>query len=157
MAEFRHIVRVAGVDLPGEKRVSNALQKIGGVSVSFANALMKQANIGEKKAGDLADEEVSALEAVLKDPHGHGIPHWMFNRQKDFDTGNDAHILGVGLAMIKREDVGRLQKTKTYRGVRHALGLRVRGQRTRSSGRKGSTVGVKRKGAPMQRTDKKSK
>ncbi len=157
MSEFRHIVRVAGVDLPGGKKISMAMQKIGGVGIAYANAIVRLAGVKDTKAGEMTDEDLKKIEEVLKNPDKYQIPSWLFNRRKDFDTGKDIHIMGAGLAIHKREDVNRLQKTKTYRGIRHALGLRLRGQRTRSSGRKGSTVGVRRKGVPGQRPDKAKK
>jgi len=69
------------------------------------------------------------------------------NRRSDFKTGEESHIIGSELDMKKDFDIRRLKKIRAYRGIRHAAGLPVRGQRTRSHFRKkGQAVGVKRKG-----------
>jgi small subunit ribosomal protein S13 len=73
----------------------------------------------------------------------------MKNRQKDFDEGEDKHISASDLRLRKDFDVKRLRKIKAYRGIRHAAGLPVRGQRTKANFRKNrkksGAVGVKKK------------
>jgi small subunit ribosomal protein S13 len=69
----------------------------------------------------------------------------MMNRRKDVETGQDKHIMGMDLAMTLREDLDLMKKMRSYKGIRHERGLRVRGQRTRSTGRTGAIVGVSRK------------
>jgi small subunit ribosomal protein S13 len=93
----------------------------------------------------LPDEKIEEIEEVLKHPHEHNIPSWMLNRRRDYTTGKDIHLVGADLIMILREDLNRLKKIRSYRGIRHELGLPVRGQRTKSSFRKGRTIGVSRK------------
>ena len=75
------------------------------------------------------------------------LPKWMRNRKKDYLTGKDIHLIGTDLDLSQREDIKRQKIIKSYRGVRHSAGLPVRGQRTRTSFRKGATVGVVRKKA----------
>ena len=90
---YKHIVRIANVDIPGEKQVVWALTKIKGVGINFASAVCAVSNIvREKKAGLLNEDEVKKLNAVMQDPAKHGIPIWMFNRKKDYDTGEDKHL-----------------------------------------------------------------
>jgi len=144
--EFKHIVRLAGKDLTGEKQIQLALADLKGVSLSYARAVAYVADIDPfTKLGNLNKEQVERLEQVLKNPAEHGIPSWMLNRRKDYDTGKDIHILGADLAMVVRTDIGRERRIRSRRGIRHELGLPVRGQRTRTTGRKGLVVGVKRK------------
>jgi small subunit ribosomal protein S13 len=69
----------------------------------------------------------------------------MLNRQKDLVTGEDLHLVGTDLIDSLRVDIEREKKTRSWRGIRHYLGLPVRGQRTKTSGRKGATIGVTRK------------
>lgn len=69
----------------------------------------------------------------------------MLNRQKDPVTGQDKHLLGTDIILTFREDINNLKKVRAYRGLRHERGLKVRGQRTKAAGRRGSTVGVNRK------------
>jgi small subunit ribosomal protein S13 len=99
----------------------------------------------DQRAGYITDDEVAKIEEVLKAPTKHGIPHWMLNRQKDMATGENKHLIGADLDFQLKMDIDYLMKTKSWRGVRHGLGLKVRGQRTRTTGRRGRTVGVSRK------------
>ena len=75
------------------------------------------------------------------------VPKWLLNRQKDYDTGEDIHPVSIDLKMLHEDDINRMKKIKSYKGVRHASGHKVRGQRTYSNGRRGLALGVsKRKG-----------
>ena len=144
--EFKHIVRLAGKDLAGGKRVQLALADLKGVSSTFARAVAYAADIDPfTKLGNLNKEQVGRLEQVLKNPAEHGIPSWMLSRRKDYETGKDLHLIGADVAMAVRTDIGRERRIRSRRGIRHELGLSVRGQRTRTTGRKGLVVGVRRK------------
>lgn len=143
---FKHIVRVANVDIPGEKNVLLALTKIKGVGINMASAICTVASVDKHiKAGYLSAEQVISLNKVAVDFKG--IPSWMYNRRKDYETGEDKHIVTGTLAFIHDNDLKTLKRIKTYRGVRHIKGLTVRGQRTKSNFRKnkGKVVGVKKK------------
>ena len=74
----------------------------------------------------------------------------MINRKNDYETGEDKHLLAGTLNFVQDNDLKRLKKIKTLRGIRHQRKLPVRGQRTRSNFRKGKgkVVGVKKKGTP---------
>jgi small subunit ribosomal protein S13 len=96
------------------------------------------------KIGTLSDEQVERLAKVVGEVVEH-TPVWMRNRQNDYDTGADLHNIGNEIEIAVKDDINRLKKIRAYRGVRHELGLRVRGQRTRSNNRTGITVGVQRK------------
>jgi small subunit ribosomal protein S13 len=69
----------------------------------------------------------------------------MLNRQRDLETGEEIHLTGQQVTLTLKDDVDRLRTMKCYRGVRHATGNKVRGQRGRSNGRGGLTLGVNRK------------
>lgn len=144
--EFRHIVRIAGKDLSGGKRVQLALSDLKGVNVTYARAVAYVADIDPfTKLGNLNKEQVERLEKILKNPTEHGIPGWMLNRRKDYETGKDLHLVGTDFDIAVRSDIGRERRIRSRRGIRHELGLPVRGQRTRTTGRTGLVVGVKRK------------
>jgi len=145
---FKHIVRVANVDLPGAKIIRFALTNIKGVGINFADAVCIVAKVDRKEpAGNLSDNEVQKLNEVVNNPKQHGIPEWMFNRKKDDESGENKHVLTGTLNYVHENDLKRLKKIKTLRGVRHQKGLPVRGQRTRSNFRKskGKVVGVTKK------------
>ena len=146
--EQKHIVRIANTDLIGSKEVFIALKGIKGLSFSMNSAICKLAQIDpKKKAGLLTDAEIKKIVDILKDPESFGIPVWMLNKQKEYESGLDKHIIAVDWELAKDEDIKRMKKIKCYRGVRHSLHAPVRGQRTRSNFRanKGKVVGVKKK------------
>ena len=154
----RVIVRVLGTDVNGEKGVAQAILKIKGVGHSMAGAICKAAKIDpKKKIGSFSESEIHELEEVIKDPIKHGVPAWIVNRRRDVETGADMHMSSSDVDVTKKFDVQRLIDKRTYKGTRHMLGLPVRGQRTRSSFRKGRTVGVVRKSARIQSSGGKKK
>lgn len=147
--DFRHIVRVFNADLDGNKYIIDSLRKIKGVSFSFANMVCKAAKIEPRtKTGNLSEEEIATLNEVMKNAGKHA-PEWMFNRRKDTETGQHKHLLSSDLDFSKDTDVRNLKKIRSYRGIRHALGLPLRGQRTQSNFRKNKGRGpgvIKKKG-----------
>ncbi len=143
---YRYIVRIAATDIDGELKTVYGLAEIKGVGVNLANAICRVLGIDPNmKIGYLTDEEIEKIEDVLKDPLKYGIPAWMLNRRKDYTTGKDMHLIGADLIYYVKQDIEREKKIKSWRGIRHALGLKVRGQRTRTTGRLGATVGVRKK------------
>jgi small subunit ribosomal protein S13 len=156
MAEVKKIVRIAGADMIGEVQLISALRKVKGVSHSYANAVVRALGLDPKRpVGGLSKEEMEKIADAMKNPTNHGIPKFMLNRQKDFDTGEEKHLISSDIELVQSFDLKRLKKIKSYRGFRHSYGLKVRGQRTKSTGRKGSTVGVKRKKSMPAKTTKK--
>lgn len=119
---------------------------IKGVGVNFALALCRLLGIDpNKRIGFLTDAEIEKIENAIANPTAVGIPSWMLNRRKDYETGKDLHLVGADLIYYVRRDIEREKRIRSWRGIRHALGLKVRGQRTATTGRIGMTVGVKRR------------
>ena len=149
---YKHIVRIVNVDIPGDRPIRYALTKIKGLGINFADIVCIIAGINkQQKAGNLTVEEIKKLNQIIEHPAQFDIPSWLFNRRKDYDSGEDIHIITGSIAFVKDNDLKRLKKIKTLRGVRHQRGLPVRGQRTKSHFRtnKGKVVGVaKKKAAP---------
>jgi len=149
-ADFKHIVRIANVDIPGEKQIRFALTYIKGIGINLADAICNLAHIDRlTQAGMLKEAEIIKLNQIAANPLASGIPNWMANRRRDYDTGEDKHLLTGNLNFAQDNDLKRLKKIKTLIGIRHIKGLPVRGQRTRSNFRKskGKVVGVKKKAA----------
>jgi small subunit ribosomal protein S13 len=144
-AKEHKILRISETDLDGSKPVAVAIRKVKGVSFMFSNAVSKTCGFGNKKMEELSDQEIEKLKDVMKNPEKYNIPHWLYNRRKDPASGNYTHITSSALDMTKKGDIDRMKKIRCYKGVRHMLGLPVRGQRTKSSFRTGGIVGVKRK------------
>lgn len=150
MAEFKHIVRVANTDLDGNKHVLVAMKKIKGVSIMYANMALSVAGVEKtKKAGNLLETEVEKIDDILRHPKKYDVPTWLLNRRKDYETGEDKHLLLSDLDFEKDNDIKRMKKLKSYKGLRHQWGLPVRGQRTQSNFRrnKGKGLAVKKKTA----------
>ncbi|MEM4701316.1 MAG: 30S ribosomal protein S13 [Candidatus Bathyarchaeia archaeon] len=146
--EFRHIIRVIDTDIDGTLKVPYALKKVKGISLSLARAILAKAGINpHMRAGFLTEAEVEKIEEIIKDPAKYGIPGWLLNRRKDLETGKDLHLISADLILRTKMDIEKLKEIKSWRGYRHAYGLKVRGQRTRTTGRTGKTVGVKKKAA----------
>ncbi|SCG85908.1 30S ribosomal protein S13 [Methanobacterium congolense] len=147
MAEdFKHMVRIARRDVDGNKTIENALADIKGVGRALSMAVCTSAGFdAEQKIGYLSDDEVTRIEEAVKNPQKYDIPEWMLNRRNDYETGKTEHLIESDLDMRLREDLNRMKKVRSYKGRRHEVGLPVRGQRTKSTFRKGKSVGVSRR------------
>jgi small subunit ribosomal protein S13 len=144
--EFRHRLRIIDADVDGTLKVSYALAKVKGVGPSLADAMLRKAGISpDKRAGFLTEAEVDRLEQIIKDPAKNGLPAWMFNRRKEQETGRDTHLISSDLVLRTKTDIEKMKEIKSWRGYRHAYGLKVRGQRTKTTGRAGKALGVKKK------------
>jgi small subunit ribosomal protein S13 len=156
MTEYQHIVRIGNTDVDGRKSITYALKKIKGVDTMFANAAINLAGIDkDKQAGNLLDTEIEELSEIVQNPVENGMPSWMINRRKDYETGDDKHLLGSNLEFQHQQDIKRLSKTKSYRGLRHQWGLTVRGQKTRSNFRdkRSGSLGVQRSALDLEEGD----
>lgn len=121
------MARISGVELPENAKVDWALTRIKGVGWSTSEKVLKEAGVSaDKRVRDLSIEEISAISTALE----------------KYPTEGD-------LVRSVRENIQRLREIGSYRGLRHAKGLPVRGQRTRSNARtkrgKRKTVGSFRK------------
>ena len=144
--EYRHILRIMGTDVPGTLKTSYAIAQIRGVSLSLSNAVLKKAEVNpDLRVGFLTESEVSKIENVVREPAKYNLPTWLFNRRKDSETGKDMHLLGADLVLRTKMDVDDAKNIRSWRGYRHAYGLKVRGQRTKTTGRAGKALGVKKK------------
>jgi small subunit ribosomal protein S13 len=151
-AEFRHIVRIGETDLDGSEKVVQALTGIRGIGLNLANVVVRKANLSaEARLGLLSETEIDKLREIVESPEKHGVRGWLVNRQKDSETGKDLHLTGSDLALRTKSDIDEMTKIKSWRGFRHAYGLKVRGQRTRTTGRKGKAIGVKKKTVRRER------
>ena len=143
--EFRQIVRIAGMDLQGDKAAVYAIARIKGIGINLAYAILRKLGITPHvKLGSLPESELRKLDAVLKDVSKLDFPSWMLNRRKDPFLGADRHLITSELVLAVKGDIEFMKNIRSWRGVRHMYGLKVRGQRTRTTGRTGMTVGVKR-------------
>ena len=144
--EYRHILRIMGTDVEGTLKTIYALTKIKGVSLSLANAVLKKAGINpDLRVGFLTETEINKIEEIIKEPTKYAMPQWLFNRRKDEETGKDTHIISADLVLRTKMDIDQAKEIRSWRGYRHAYGLKVRGQHTKTTGRAGKALGVKKK------------
>lgn len=143
--ETEVLVRILGYDIPGSKALYAGLTRIKGVSWGISNALCLRLGLDKNtKISTLSKADISKIESSLKNLD---IPIFMKNRRLDPETGESVHLYGTDLTMKSDFDIKRMRKIRSYKGIRHASKLPVRGQRTRSHFRtKGrQAVGVRRK------------
>jgi len=108
------VARLAGVDLPKNKRMKVALTYIYGIGPTKAKEILKDSGVSpDTKTDDLADSEISALRNII---------------DKDYKVEGDLRR-DVSMSIKRLMDIG------AYRGLRHRKGLPVRGQRTHTNGR----------------------
>ncbi|KAF9686950.1 hypothetical protein SADUNF_Sadunf02G0043400 [Salix dunnii] len=158
--EFQHILRVLNTNVDGKQKIMFALTSIKGIGRRLANIVCKKADVDmNKRAGELSAEELDKLMTIVANPRQFKIPDWFLNRQKDYKDGKYSQVVSNALDMKLRDDLERLKKIsffgltlagmallcRNHRGLRHYWGLRVRGQHTKTTGRRGKTVGVSKK------------
>ena len=124
------MARIAGVDIPRDKRVDIALRYIFGIGPTGASRIVSQTQVNPaSKVRDLTDEEINRIREVI----------------------DKEHTVEGDLRREVRQNIQRLIEINCYRGVRHRRGLPVHGQRTRTNARtkRGArrTVAGKRKAA----------
>lgn len=141
---FHYIVRLASTDLDGFRPVMYALSDIKGIGIRTGALVADMVDVPRaERIGNLSEEQVERLAAKLAELPAIAPP-WMLNRQYDWETGEDRHMYGPEWALEVRNDVNRMRKIRSYKGVRHETGKKVRGQRSKSNGRKGLALGVQR-------------
>ncbi|MDF1538051.1 MAG: 30S ribosomal protein S13 [Candidatus Thorarchaeota archaeon] len=144
--EYSHIVRIVGHDIDGQEILLQGITRIKGVGLRMSKSIITQLNLDtSKRLGFLTAEEISGIEEIIKNPVNTSMPDWFVNRPRDRMSGKMLHLLGSDLDFAHRNDIDRLKRIKSWRGTRHSLGLKVRGQHTRTTGRGGAAVGVSRK------------
>jgi small subunit ribosomal protein S18e len=162
-SNFQFILRLLNTNVDGKQKIMYALTKIKGVGRRYSNLVCKKADVdlnkrcvrtcvccGSKKlisnsAGEITSEELERIVTIIQNPTQYKIPTWFLNRQRDIVDGKDSQVLANSMESKLREDLERLKKMRSHRGLRHYWGLRVRGQHSKTTGRRGRTVGVSKK------------
>ncbi|GAW10664.1 ribosomal protein S13 [Lentinula edodes] len=142
----QHILRLLNTNVDGKRKIMYALTEIKGVGRRYSNIVCKKADVDlNKRAGELNSDELERIVTIMQNPTQFKIPTWFLSRQKDIVDGKDYQILSNNVDSKLRDDLERLKKIRAHRGLRHYWGLRVRGQHTKTTGRRGKTVGVSKK------------
>lgn len=143
-AEFQLILRILNTNVKGTDKVMYALTKIKGIGRRFSNLILKKADIDlNKRAGELSEEEIENLKTIIASPLQFNIPQWFLNNQKDHKDGKYSQTVSNQLDTKLRDNFERMKKMRLHRGLRHYWNLRVRGQHTKTTGRRAarSTMG----------------
>ena len=137
------VCKKADVDLNKRYVSHNALYAL---LLQFFSKVEKTAlTIFPYSAGEITSEELERIVTIIQNPTQYKIPAWFLNRQRDIVDGKDSQVLANAMDNKLREDLERLKKIRAHRGLRHFWGLRVRGQHSKTTGRRGRTVGVSKK------------
>lgn len=169
-SNFQFILRLLNTNVDGKQKIMYALTKIKGVGRRYSNLVCKKADVDLSKrylhppppkipynlqliplvfslirAGEITTEELERIVTIIHNPTQYKIPTWFLNRRRDIVDGKDTQVLANGMDNKLREDLERLKKIRAHRGLRHYWGLRVRGQHSKTTGRRGRTVGVSKK------------
>jgi small subunit ribosomal protein S13 len=144
---FRYIVRIANSDLDGTRPAGLALTGVRGVGLRVAEVTCHLAQVNPAELiGNLPEATVEVLETTLGNLPTK-VPAWMTNHPTEPFLGESPHLIGPDLETRRRDDINVMKMVRSYRGVRHERGQKVRGQRTRSNGRTGMAAGVIKKTA----------
>ena len=143
---IKYIVRLANTNLDGTRQAVYALSNIKGIGYRTAEILLKKMKIPmNTKLGEIDDSKIEEIKELIDKKYSEIYPVWTLNHQKDIQTGENLLKVGPDLGVALQDDVNRMKRTRSYKGTRHERGKKVRGQRTRSNGRKGLAVGVIKK------------
>ncbi len=164
---FTDLLRLLNTNVKGERKIMYALTEIKGVGRRYSNIVCKKADVDLNKrcvsslfvcssfftktnhksfsAGELNPDELERVVTIIQNPTQYKIPTWFLNRQRDIVDGKNSQVLANNVDSKLRDDIERLKKIRAHRGLRHYYGHRVRGQHTKTTGRKGKTVGVAKK------------
>ncbi|WP_440008765.1 30S ribosomal protein S13 [Halomicrococcus sp. SG-WS-1] len=140
--DLRYFVRIGQTDLDGTKTVERSLSEMNGIGRRTARIIADKADIDRMATfGRLEDEEIErVVEAV--ETYADEIPEWLANHRNGYFSGETTHETGNDLQMTRRQDINRMKMIDSYKGARHKRGQKVRGQRTKSTGRTEGTIGV---------------
>ncbi len=140
--DLRYFVRIEQTDLDGTKSVERALSELPGIGRRSARVIADDVGVDRRDTlGRLDDDEIDDIVEHVK---GFADEHadWLANHRRSFYTGETEHVIGNDVELTRRQNINRLQMIRAYRGIRHERGQKVRGQRTKSTGRSEGTVGV---------------
>lgn len=145
--DFKYIVRIANTDIDGDKTVLQGLTSIKGIGRHMSMLVIDSTKLDRNlKMGNLSDKQIDSIKDAISEIQ-EKAPSWMLNHCKDYETGEDIHLIGSQIDLRLRDEINIMKKIRCYKGIRHERGLPARGQRTRGNNRSGLTLGVSKKDA----------
>ncbi|PSQ16317.1 30S ribosomal protein S13 [Halobacteriales archaeon QS_8_69_26] len=140
--DIRYFVRIGQTDLDGTKSVERSLSEMNGIGRRTARLIADEIGVDRRELlGKLDEDRIDELVELVQS-YDESVPDWLTNRRNDFYSGETSHEVGNELTMTRQQDINRMKMIDSYKGVRHKRGQKVRGQRTKSTGRTEGTVGV---------------
>ncbi|NIC00416.1 30S ribosomal protein S13 [Halobacterium sp. R2-5] len=140
--DIQYFVRIGQTDLDGTKTVERALAELDGVGRRVSRVVAENADVDRTATiGRLDDDVIEDIKTAVNEFADHA-PEWLVNRRKDFYSGETQHVTGNDVDLTRDQDINRMQMIRSYKGIRHERGQKVRGQRTKSTGRTEGTIGV---------------
>lgn len=144
--DFLYIVRMGNRDLDGQRNIRSALADLKGIGDRLAGMIVRKFNVDEtKKIGELPEQTLDQIRAFVESKDYEGLPEWALNHRNEIVSGSDMNLISNELDMQLQDDVNLMKKIRSYKGIRHETGHKVRGQRTRANGRHGLAIGVVKK------------
>src|SRR6056297_1892671 len=137
--DLRYFVRIGQTDLDGTKSVERSLTEMNGIGRRTARLIADEAGVDRTATFGRLDDDV--IDEVVEN-YANEVPDWLNNRQADFYTGETTHEIGNDLQLTRQHDINRMKMIDSYKGTRHKRGQKVRGQRTKATGRTEGTIGV---------------
>ncbi|QSG07148.1 30S ribosomal protein S13 [Halapricum desulfuricans] len=140
--DLQYFVRIGQTDLDGTKSVERSLTDMNGIGHRAARIIAQKAGVDRRDTfGRLDQEQIDEI-VELVEGFADEVPEWLANHRNDFFSGETTHEIGNDLDLTRRQDINRMKMIDSYKGVRHKRGQKVRGQRTKSTGRTEGTIGV---------------
>ena len=140
--DIRYFVRIGQSDLDGTQSVERALTDLNGIGRRAARIIAEDAGVDRTATfGALEDDTIEEVVALVEG-FADETPEWLTNHRNEFFSGETTHRIGNDLEITRRQDINRMKMIDSYKGIRHKRGQKVRGQRTKSTGRTEGTIGV---------------
>jgi len=140
--DIQYFVRIGQTDLDGTKSVERSLTEMNGIGRRTARLIAAEAGVDRTATfGALDDDDIETV-VDLVEGFADEVPEWLTNHRNDFFDGETTHETGNDLQLTRRQDINRMKMIDSYKGIRHKRGQKVRGQRTKSTGRTEGTIGV---------------
>lgn len=140
--DLQYFVRIGQTDLDGTKSVERSLSEMNGIGRRTARLIAEEAGVDRTATFGRLDDDVIDDVVELVENYADEVPDWLNNRQQDFYSGETTHEIGNDLQLTRQHDINRMKMIDSYKGTRHKRGQKVRGQRTKSTGRTEGTIGV---------------
>jgi len=140
--DIRYFVRIGQTDLDGTKSVERSLTEMNGIGRRAARIIADEAGVDRTATFGALDDETIDEVVTLVEGFADEVPAWLANHRTDFFSGETTHEISNDLELARRQDINRMKMIDSYKGVRHKRGQKVRGQRTKSTGRTEGTIGV---------------